>query len=519
MHTTMAGLLVIVLLLTIELGSSEEFAVFEQWNSIPSGSHEPCSSLDKCRDRCTTSHCLQFSYNEEFNVCFISNSTVLGGLANDHIISGCLPSQVLHCPTSSPPPPPPATIGNVTWTVAGAPEPKEPFCGFPKLDSHSVANTEVYHAVPSLGTYNHAAMIGYINSTLFLTWKNSPVDEDQPGQRILYSYSHDGVTWANVTDESTLFPNVSNTANPAALFAGPTVTVNGHHYASASPHQFCLFPYPYSGDDNVLLLRRIVSLHPPTFGPIFWAAPSIPSGFEQASSKLSILPSSQMDAETQGDLKRLNDWSQVPCDTSQTTKCEACQDGCDVNPPGYSTGGTLRSWGRSHDGLSIGGSSEETHYKLPNSNADVILRRTSDKQLAFTYRHNSSYRWSSPLTSGIPDDNANLNAGQLENGTIYLLSNACPTDIRDPVVLSLSHDGRSFAQAFVAMSCHDLSSTSRCMPRHAGKAKGPGPSYPQGVLVRENNQLYVVATNNKEDVWVTRINMAAVPSATSYESD
>jgi hypothetical protein len=39
------------------------------------------------------------------------------------------------------------------------------------------------------------------------------------------------------------------------------------------------------------------------------------------------------------------------------------------------------------------------------------------------------------------------------------------------------------------------------------QAKNPAPSYPQGLVVTANgiDGLYVVATNNKEDVWVTKV--------------
>jgi hypothetical protein len=39
------------------------------------------------------------------------------------------------------------------------------------------------------------------------------------------------------------------------------------------------------------------------------------------------------------------------------------------------------------------------------------------------------------------------------------------------------------------------------------QSKNPAPSYPQGLVVTAPgvDGLYVVATNNKEDVWVTKV--------------
>jgi len=46
--------------------------------------------------------------------------------------------------------------------------------------------------------------------------------------------------------------------------------------------------------------------------------------------------------------------------------------------------------------------------------------------------------------------------------------------------------------------------------RYSGKSKNRGPSYPQGLTVvppapAHMQGLFVVATNNKEDVWLTKL--------------
>ena len=103
---------------------------------------------------------------------------------------------------------------------------------------------------------------------------------------------------------------------------------------------------------------------------------------------------------------------------------------------------------------------------------------------------------------------------------------------RDPLTIATSKDGLNFDTAFSVMSCTNLSSTSGCSPRYrptptssGGKNPGTwcdgvmwlvewcgpaGPSYPQGLVVvdpapKEHQGMYVVATNNKEDVWVTKL--------------
>jgi hypothetical protein len=68
-------------------------------------------------------------------------------------------------------------------------------------------------------------------------------------------------------------------------------------------------------------------------------------------------------------------------------------------------------------------------------------------------------------------------------------------------IVGLSNDGVSSA----VMSCEALG---QCAPRIPGKSKNAGPSYPQAVVVTApatSRGLYVVATNNKEDVVVVKV--------------
>jgi hypothetical protein len=141
--------------------------------------------------------------------------------------------------------------------------------------SEGVSHAEAYHATKESGAYNHGAMIDFHDGNFLLTWKNSPINEDEPGQRILYAQSADGANWTKTDGTNVMFPSVSSSANPAALFAGPTAVISGRRYATASPHQMCLFPDPYP---TIQLLRRVGTGLPAELGKPFWGAASIPPG-------------------------------------------------------------------------------------------------------------------------------------------------------------------------------------------------------------------------------------------------
>jgi hypothetical protein len=139
-------------------------------------------------------------------------------------------------------------------------------------------------------------MISYNGGQFLATWKNSPQDEDQPGQRILYSQSLDGNNWTPTDGRNIIFPNVSTNNNPAALFAEPTLAINDRFYAAASPQQFCLYGANLWQDQ--LLLRRVFTPGLHNFGPLFWAANTIPAGFELVSATLGIKTLNQTDTQT-----------------------------------------------------------------------------------------------------------------------------------------------------------------------------------------------------------------------------
>jgi hypothetical protein len=82
------------------------------------------------------------------------------------------------------------------------------------------------------GRYNHAAMIMNHQGVITVSWKNAPLEEDTPGQRVLFSQSADGETW---TKAQTLFPSINSKGTPSAQFARPFAVLNGRLYASASP--------------------------------------------------------------------------------------------------------------------------------------------------------------------------------------------------------------------------------------------------------------------------------------------
>jgi hypothetical protein len=260
-------------------------------------------------------------------------------------------------------------------------------------------------------------MIGFSDKQFLVTWKNSPRDEDQPGQRVLYSQSLDGVSWTKSDGSNIMFPNISTTANPVALFAGPPAYVNGRTYASASPVQFCQYPTELP----VLLLLRQVLPGLRSFGAIFWATDVVPPGYEAASAANGIKTVDVMDPQTQLDVAVLLDPSMpiLPCAPQNiSTKCEACPGGCQPLAAALNVSGI---------------ENERALYAVPSAKANVLLYRSrlykTDYQINHLYasvRTDPSAAWPAPVATNIRDDVSNLNAGVLPDGRVFLVSNAMP---------------------------------------------------------------------------------------------
>lgn len=83
----------------------------------------------------------------------------------------------------------------VRWNLPN-PDPGQPAQGYPVLAG--VEHVELFHAVPDIGTYCHHPHLAHYDDAFFATWSNDSVDEDGPGQRVLCSWSRDGITFDGV---------------------------------------------------------------------------------------------------------------------------------------------------------------------------------------------------------------------------------------------------------------------------------------------------------------------------------
>jgi len=129
----------------------------------------------------------------------------------------------------------------------------------------------------------------------------------------------------------------------------------------------------------------------------------------------------------------------------------------------------------------------------------------SHKKLA-SISYDQGESWSTPELIDTPDSRSKQSAGNLPDGTAFMVNNPSADKTRYPLAITLSNNGYTFDRALLIRSGgEDLQPL-----RFSGKYKRAGYSYPKSVIWK--NYLYVGYATNKEDVEVSRIPISGLKS-------
>lgn len=117
--------------------------------------------------------------------------------------------------------------------------------------------------------------------------------------------------------------------------------------------------------------------------------------------------------------------------------------------------------------------------------------------------HDDGETWSSPVLTNMPDARTKQSAGNLPDGTAFMVGNPTASKSRFPLAVVLSEDGYRFDRAFLLRSSADMQPL-----RFEGQYKRPGYSYPKSIVW--NDYLYVSYATNKEDAELTRVPLSSL---------
>jgi hypothetical protein len=147
---------------------------------------------------------------------------------------------------------------------------------------------------------------------------------------------------------------------------------------------------------------------------------------------------------------------------------------------------------------------EPSLFRRADGCAVMVFR---DEELSFRQLASEScdrgVSWTTPVLTAMPDARAKQSAGNLPDGSAYLVNAPNSDRPRLPLAVTLSADGRLFDRSFRLRGQGDLQPL-----RFPGQYKRPGYHYPKSVVW--NGALWVGYAANKEDVQVTRVPLSAL---------
>jgi len=393
----------------------------------------------------------------------------------------------------------------VRWT-APWPDVSKPAAGFPQIDG--VEHFPIYRAAPKTGVYSHHAHILHDGSTFYGLWSNHAHGEDGPGQRVFWATSADGRDWSGFR---VAFPARGPTRQPEdegrVLTANGLLMLDGAVYAVAEVHDNIGF----TDASRETVVERRSRQHPMrarrghgrmacrlkadgVTGPIFWLVDNPPEPLPGSAAYPDAVDPRFADLAG-----RINEHQRQPLGHPFWNFRGGDADGpaADRYPAPAADGHWL---------------CEPTTYRRPDGTLVRLFRDLNHSHRMYAAVRPRCREWSTPQPTNIPDSPSRSHAGRLPDGRVYLIGNqvCAPLDgsgkrshyTRDPLVLSLSSDGREFDTA--------LSIRAGSPPiRHPGKGKGRGYQYPHSIVVGDS--LWVIYSIGKEDVAVSRVPIGSLP--------
>lgn len=348
-------------------------------------------------------------------------------------------------------------------------------------------------ALTDMGAYSHHCHVCYHAGRLYASWSNHLQDEDFPGQRVLVRQSADfGKSWIPPLSEppATLFPSLDDWKKEAdrnkVSDDNRTGTSNGYAVIDGVLYAINeVLPAIWmqrAGKGRIV--RRIND--DGTFGDIFWIEPQRPS-----------TPSGYPEYPDMSDPKYIEIGGKIKAFLADEQR---------KNLPTWDFKGPRNTTTELMGGLS--GSPADGHnlcepstsYKTPDGVLAHFWRDLS-KEIGGPFRclyisvsSDNGKHWSLPERTTIPNCSSRPSAGNLPDGTVFMLNNPVS---RKHLILSLSKDGRVFDSDWLIRKVDYPT-------RFKGSAKGSFAAAYQHACIVEKF-MFVIYSINKEDVEIVRI--------------
>ncbi|WGL16076.1 exo-alpha-sialidase [Microbulbifer bruguierae] len=336
-----------------------------------------------------------------------------------------------------------------------------------------VEHVTVFRGQPGVSQYNHGAVAYAHGDTLYVQWQSSARDEDAADTSVLYATSRDGVTWS-----------AAKLLAPAR--AGAVVTSGGWWSAGGKLYAFInVWPQdlePRGGYVEILESlngTRWKNIGRPTFADGSPLDGVIEQDFHQYSGRRIVTA-----------LHRQPGLRATPVYTDDPSALSGWKVGEFANLS--VTKGVSREL-------------EPSNFQRKDGALVMVFRdqQSSFRVLASISKDNAA-TWSPVEVTQMPDSRAKQSAGNLPDGSVFLVNNPSGSKIREPLVISISENGEVFDRAYLLRAGGEQLEG----PRYEGLYKRKGFSYPKSYVWKEH--LYVAYGENKEDIIVTRVPLASL---------
>jgi hypothetical protein len=335
----------------------------------------------------------------------------------------------------------------------------------------------VFAPAPAQDRFNNGAVLAAFKGRLYAQWQSSRANEDSADTNVLYSHSDDGMHWSPPQMLAPAGEGGAMHSNGGWWTDGDTLVA----YLNVWPSGF------QSGDGGwTAYMRSSDGSH--------WSPPQRVTGGDGA----------PLEGVIEQDPHALADGRIVAAFHTRP--------GMIVAP--FFTDDPLGVSGWRRGAMANLAHEGRVSRELEPS---LFLRRDAAGECAvMVFRDQaSSYRqlasescdrgehWSTPVLTAMPDARAKQSAGNLPDGSAFLVNAPNADRVRVPLALTLSADGRVFDRSLLLRGGDTLPPL-----RHAGRYKRPGYHYPKSVVW--NGWLYVAYAVNKEDIAVTRVPLASL---------
>ncbi|WP_372017226.1 sialidase family protein [Pseudoxanthomonas sp. 10H] len=340
------------------------------------------------------------------------------------------------------------------------------------------AHFTVFAPLPTQDRFNNGAVLVAFKGRLYAQWQSSREDEDSPDTKVLYSYSDDGMRWS--------VPRVL-----AAAGSGGAMHSNGGWWTDGRTLVAYLNVWPtgfQSGDGGVTAYMRSedgVAWSPPR--------PVLDADGQPVQGIIEQDPHALAGGRIVTAFHMRPGMIVAPFFTDDPLGIAGWRRGSMSNLP--------------HEGRVSRELEPSVFLRTGTHGTQCAVMVFRDQASSFRQLASESCdrgeHWSTPALTAMPDARAKQSAGNLPDGTAFLVNAASADRTRIPLALTLSADGRHFDRSLLLRGRDALPPL-----RHPGRYKRAGYHYPKSVVW--NDHLYVAYAVNKEDIAVTRVPLAAL---------